>query len=208
MNQLASWADRQVVVCGGTSGLGLQLVNSAAKRNAHLVILGRDPGRLQSAQQMALDQGARTAKCFSLDMRQTDPTPTENGKAFQDWLAQHNVDLLINAVGRSDRGALELLNSSEIEAMFHDNVICTWNTIRCCLDSLKRAQGTIVNIGSLAGLVSAPGMGGYCIAKSALTAMTRQLRLELTRDQVHVMLVCPGPIQRSDSGSRYQELAN
>jgi len=55
--------------------------------------------------------------------------------------------------------------------------------------------------------VPAPGMGGYSIAKSALTAMSRQLRVELADVGVHVMLVCPGPIARTDSGTRYDKLA-
>ena len=116
-------------------------------------------------------------------------------------------DLLINAVGRSDRGLLEQLGAMDLASLLNDNLMCTWNMICIMLESLKRARGTIVNIGSLAGLVPAPGMGGYSISKSALTAMSRQLRLELASHGVHVMLVCPGPIARDDSRTRYEKLA-
>ena len=79
--------------------------------------------------------------------------------------------------------------------------------IRIALQSLKRSKGSIVNIGSLAGLVSTPNMGGYSIAKYGLTALSRQLRLELAKDEISVTLVSPGPIDRDDSGNRYESLA-
>ncbi|MEM9644224.1 MAG: SDR family NAD(P)-dependent oxidoreductase, partial [Planctomycetota bacterium] len=49
-------------------------------------------------------------------------------------------------------------------------------------------------------------LGGYVMAKHALTGWTRQLRQELADDHIHVGLVCPGPIARSDAGTRYEEL--
>lgn len=206
MGTIANWADRLVVVSGGTSGLGLQLVVAVSKQHAHVVIIGRDLQRLESARLLALQHGAKSAECFSIDLR-VDSEQDAGAIRFRSWLANRNVDLLVNAVGRSDRGALEKLQSSELDSMFQDNVICVWNMTRICLDSLRRARGCITNIGSLAGLIAVPKMGAYSIAKFALTAMTRQLRLELAADGVHVMLVSPGPIRRDDSATRYQDLA-
>ena len=61
------------------------------------------------------------------------------------------------------------------------------------------------NIGSLAAKVGARYIGGYAIAKHALAGMTQQLRLELKPRGIHVGLVNPGPIQRSDAGQRYRD---
>jgi uncharacterized protein len=214
MGNIGPWTERWVVVCGGTSGLGLQLVVAAAQQKANLIIIGRDILRLETAKAVALEHGANSATTYSIDLSLKDPSltsplplKTADESLFREWLANHQVDLLVNAVGRSDRGPLEKLSDTELASMLNDNVMCTWNMIRMSLDSIKRARGTIVNIGSLAGLVPAPGMGGYCVAKSALTAMSRQLRVELASFGVHVLLVCPGPISRDDSGSRYQKIA-
>ncbi len=213
------WTGRWVVVCGGSSGLGLQLVISAANQKANLLIVGRDIARIESAMKIALEHGASSAVGFSIDLGLNAPSSADqelhneqvgSRKELQTWLVNHQVDLLINAIGRSDRGHLEQLKDSDLASMLNDNLICTWNMTRLALDSIKRARGTMVNIGSLAGLVAAPGMGGYSIAKSALTAMTRQLRLEMARSGVHVMLVCPGPIARKDpreQASRYEKIA-
>ena len=209
MEKVGPWTGRWIVVCGGTSGLGLQLVIAAAQQKANLVIVGRDAARLENARTIALEQGANSASIYSADLSlKSPPYPESNDETkLQEWFASNNIDMLLNAVGRSDRGPLEQLSDIELASMLNDNLICSWNMTRMALDSLKRARGTIVNIGSLAGLVPAPGMGGYAIAKSALTAMSRQLRVELLSFGVHVLLVCPGPIARDDNGSRYQKLA-
>lgn len=214
MGNSGPWAERKVVVCGGTSGLGLQLVIATAEQNANIIIVGRDRARLETAKAMALDHGARTVAVYSIDLSLKEASSTSphllgatDEAKLRAWLNDNQLDLLLNAIGRSDRGQLEMLSDTELASMLNDNVICTWNMTCMAMDSIKRARGTIVNIGSLAGLVSAPGMGGYSISKSALTAMSRQLRVELASSGVHVMLVCPGPITRDDSGTRYQKLA-
>ena len=212
MENVGPWTQRWVVVCGGTSGLGLELVRAAAQQRANLIIVGRDPTRLENAKALALEQGAISATTYSIDLAMKKSDASEASQSREEtqlrlWLEMNHVDLLLNAIGRSDRGPLEQLTDADLVSMLNDNVLCTWNMTRMALASLKRARGTIVNIGSLAGLVPAPGMGGYSVAKTALTAMSRQLRVELADVGVHVMLVCPGPIARHDSGTRYDQLA-
>jgi uncharacterized protein len=50
-------------------------------------------------------------------------------------------------------------------------------------------------------------LGGYAIAKHGLAALAQQARLELAEEGIHVLLACPGPIAREDSGTRYDHLA-
>jgi len=222
-SSLQAWNEKQVVVAGGSSGLGLHLVRTAAKHHAHITVLGRDIERLKTACSQAMSNGAASAQCYAIDLS-APQLPSQNPAnmalmpedesnqpfmrtdPFQDWLRSANIDLLINAVGRSDRGPAMSLALPEVTALFTDNVICSWNAIHHFLASLQRASGTIVNIGSLAGLIAAPNLGGYGMAKHALTGLTRQLRLELKPSQVHVLLVLSGPILRQDGGTRYQDL--
>jgi short-subunit dehydrogenase len=64
----------------------------------------------------------------------------------------------------------------------------------------------LVHISSLAGIVAAPGMGAYSIAKHAVVALSRQLRLEIAPKGVRVLLVCPGPVTNVEHVGRYDEL--
>lgn len=223
MSHSINWKEKRVVVAGGTSGLGLHLVLAAAAQGAKIVILGRDRERLDQACQKAKAAGAQEAIGFSIDLRSISipcgqPIDSFGQDSYSEdsqsddlrllsFLETNEVNLLINAVGRSDRGPISSVSAADLRSLLEDNLVCTWQSIRLFMQSLLRSRGTIVNIGSLAGLVSAPNLGGYNSAKSALTAMSRQLRLELKQNNIHVMLVCTGPIAREDSGRRYEQLA-
>jgi short-subunit dehydrogenase len=58
-----------------------------------------------------------------------------------------------------------------------------------------RRSGTIVNVGSIAGMTTLPWLTIYSASKSAVDALTAGLRMELKRDNVHAMLVCPGYVK-------------
>ena len=60
-------------------------------------------------------------------------------------------------------------------------------------------RGHVVNVGSLAAKSAARWVGAYPATKHAVAAYSQQLRLELGADGLHVLLVCPGPIERSDA---------
>ncbi|MEQ1830746.1 MAG: SDR family oxidoreductase [Pirellula sp.] len=205
MTNSRSWAGRRTLVCGGTSGIGLQLAISLATQGAHVAIIGRDPRKLQEAMSLATDRGAASVVGFSVDLKA--PNGSGDFQLLENWLSQNDVDLLVNAIGRSDRGPLELVSSDDLMDLFQDNVLCTWNMIRISLDSVKRASGVLINIGSLAGMIPSPNMGGYSIAKFGLTALSRQLRLELAKYGVSVLLVSSGPTARNDAGTRYDSVA-
>ena len=68
MEKDGPWAQRWVIVCGGTSGLGLELALAAARQRANLVIVGRDLIRLEKAKTMALELGANSAATYSVDL--------------------------------------------------------------------------------------------------------------------------------------------
>lgn len=198
-----SWSNKTVVVSGGSSGLGLHLAKAAAKQGAYVTILGRTPEKLAAAKEEIQQTTHQEVQTFELDA-----VSPHDSTEFIQWIDTKSVDLLINAIGRSDRGRLEQLNRSDLESLFRDNVLTTATMTQTMLPSLRRAHGCIVNIGSLAGVISSPQMGGYCVSKFALSAYSSQLRLELQESNVHVLLVSPGPIRREDNHSRYNELVN
>jgi NAD(P)-dependent dehydrogenase (short-subunit alcohol dehydrogenase family) len=118
-----------------------------------------------------------------------------------------DLDLLINAVGMSDRGTALKLSPERIEELMRANVYGPLRVVQA-LRSQLHSGSVIVNIGSLSSHFAPRHLGGYSIAKHGLRALTQQLRLELREHGIHVMLACPGPITRADTGSRYASLAS
>jgi len=210
-----TWDGKRAIVSGGTSGLGKHLALELARRRVRLVLIGRDRERLRSVSEEAMALGAVEVDTFSLDVgrdwqsQRSDgdaQKPMEDLERWTQYLNDHPIDLLINAVGKSDRGTLSDLSCEDLLEQWRVNVLTSFQMTRACWASLERAHGSVVTIASLAGLLAGPGLGGYPSAKHALVAMHRQWRLEAASSQVHFLLVCPGPIAREEQQDRYADL--
>jgi short-subunit dehydrogenase len=129
--------------------------------------------------------------------------------AMEAWVREQfgRIDVLVNCVGQSDRGTAGKLSLEVLEQLWRTNVVTAVNCTTTFLPLLQANKGAIINIGSLASKFGAKWMGGYVLVKHALAGWTQQLRLELA-PQVHVMLICPGPIHSpgdKSSVSRYAD---
>ena len=102
---------------------------------------------------------------------------------------------LVNNAGIVVGGMLEFLPLDALRRQLEVNVIGQVAVTQAFLPSLRKAQGRIVNIGSLSGLISSPFSGAYCASKFALEALTDALRMELRPWKIHVSIVEPGFIQ-------------
>lgn len=202
------WHDKLAILSGASSGFGLHLALVLAQQGTRLVIIGRDRGRLERSCELVRSAGAAEAIAFSVDITDEESWNGNLGDAagLRTFVENHAIDLLVNIVGRSDRGLLETMKDSDLIGQFQVNVLSTFRMTKVCLPGLKRARGTVVDIASLAGILAGPGMGAYSLSKHSLVGMHRQWRMELHESNVHFMLVCPGPIDRGDSGDRYSEL--
>ncbi len=189
LNQKA-WNKKRAVVSGGSSGLGKFLALELARHGAEILILGRDRDRLTQVAEESRGLGASFVDTCSIDLLNDNLNELES--TFF-GTQQSGIDLLINAVGQSDRGYLAQLNETELIDQFRMNVLVTHRVTRLCLPQLKKAKGCVVNIGSLASKVATPCLGGYAVSKSALSAYSQQLRMELRSDGVHVLMVCLVP---------------
>jgi NAD(P)-dependent dehydrogenase (short-subunit alcohol dehydrogenase family) len=99
---------------------------------------------------------------------------------------------LVNNAGIVVAGMLEFLPLDALRHQLEINVIGQIAVTQAFLPSLREAQGRIVNIGSLGGLISGPFTGAYSASKFALEALTDSLRQELRPWNIQVSIVEPG----------------
>jgi len=102
---------------------------------------------------------------------------------------------LINNAGVYLGGPLELMQPEEIEQTFAVNVTGLLLVTRACLPMLRAAQGRIINISSISGLIAMPGVSVYAASKHGVEAITDSLRVELEPFGVKVIAVEPGGIK-------------
>ncbi len=199
---VSNWKSKRVLITGGSSGLGLAIARRLAVQGAELVLVAREADRLTRAAEMVTELGCTSVETICANV--CDDQSVRTGLAsFSN--GERTVDLVVNAVGQSDRGQLMQLETGDLVSMFETNVLSAFHVAKYCLAALRQSSGTFVLIGSLATRLAPAGLGGYAVTKFPLAAMRQQLSFELAGERIHVMLVCPGPIQREDAGTRYQE---
>lgn len=196
------WKEKTAVVCGATSGLGREIAMLLADVGvAKLIILARNEGQLQAF------KSSLSIRCPEVEVAafSVDVCSREQVQALVEQVTETLgvPQLVVQAVGASDRGTIAELGPEHLRSLIDVNVMSSLNVIQAFRPALQQSHGHIVLIGSLASLFAPRFLGGYAIAKHALAALAQQSRLELAEDGIKLLLACPGPIARDDAGSRY-----
>ena len=192
---MSFWQNKVVLVTGGSSGLGRVIAEAFAEAGAKLAIVGLE--------QPQVEQAAKEMRAAGHDVLgiHADITRQEDVDRL---LAQTldrfgRLDVLVNNAGRSMRGKVLDTTPEQFRDLMELNLIALVRCTRAAVPHLLKQRGHVVNIGSLAAKSAARWVGAYPATKFAVAAYSQQLRLELGSQGLHVLLVCPGPIQRHDA---------
>ena len=175
----------RVIVTGASSGLGRALATEYARRGATLALVARR-GEL-------LDELAGTlpvrCHCYALDVRDASAM-TAAGRDFID--REGTPDIVIANAGISAGTSTEKPDDTKVfEEILSTNVTGMMLTFRPFINAMHNARrGTLVGIASVAGFRGLPGASAYCASKSA--AYLESLRLELCKEGIKVVTICPG----------------
>lgn len=192
------------MVTGASQGFGKVLAQQLIAQGCHVVLAARDEEKLNAAAKQ-LDAGGTHTYCVP-----TDVTNDDDVVQLMDAVRQKHgkLDALFNIAGISSRGLICDTSIDEFLCSYDLNVLSTVRCTQAAKPLLEASQGHIVNMGSLASKSAYKFMGPYATSKFALAGLNHQLRLEMADAGIHVMLVCPGPIARDDSSSRYTQQAS
>ncbi|MEO9485751.1 MAG: SDR family NAD(P)-dependent oxidoreductase [Ekhidna sp.] len=101
------------------------------------------------------------------------------------------LDLLINNAGIGDAELFQDYKLDQWERMIRINLLGTYYGSHYFLPLIERQRGMIVNVGSAAGFMNAPGMSAYNVAKAGVYSLAETLHHELKSKGVHVSVVTP-----------------
>jgi short-subunit dehydrogenase len=183
------FANRLVVITGGSRGLGLVIARQLAEEGAALVICARDEAELAAAAD-ELRFRAPYVAAYACDVTEPSEIRTLFARIRREIGA---VDVLINNAGVMQVGPLETMTLEDYEqAMlthFWAPLICTEQVVH---EMRRRGNGRIVNISSVGGEIGVPHMAPYCASKFALNGWSQATRAELARHGVYMTTICPG----------------
>lgn len=179
---------RHALVTGGASGIGECTVKELVRAGAFVWVADIN---VTAAEALANEVGS--AEALHLDV-----TSPESIAAAVGHLSR--LDILVNNAGIGHVGSIENTDPADFDRLMTVNVRGPYLVTRGFLPLLLEAAdathpvGTIVNIGSVAGLVGIKQRFAYCTSKGALLAMTRQLAVEYPK-KLRVNAVCPGTVE-------------
>lgn len=179
---------RKALVTGGASGIGEATVKELVRAGAFVWIAD-----INLAAAEALSRTVGSSEPLSLDVTDRESIATAVERV------QH-LDILVNNAGIGHVGSIEATEPEDFDRLLNVNVRAVYLVTRAFLPKLLAAGAadghvaTIVNIGSVAGMVGIKQRFAYCTTKGAVIAMTRQLAVEYPKT-LRVNAVCPGTVE-------------
>lgn len=186
------FTNKVAIVTGGASGIGAALAKALAARGARVVIADR---QLELAESVASAIRATNGSAFARELDVRDANAV--GRAVDDTVAQWGaVHYFFNNAGIGIGGEVEYYSAREWEDVFDVNLRGVTNGIQAAYPvMIRQREGHIINTASMAGLITTPFQVSYSASKHAVVGLSKALRVEARRHNVHISVLCPGVIR-------------
>lgn len=179
----------QVVVTGGSRGIGRAFVVEAAKRGHNVVFSHRGRGT-DAAETVALSTRPDvTVTPIEADL--TDPVDVERFAEAAGDLGE--TQMLINCAGFADAARLDEVTERNWNDSFAVHVESPMRLVRAFAVSLAATQGAVLNVASDAGVIGSLFGVSYGSSKAATIGLSKSLARELA-PQIRVNTLAPGPV--------------
>ncbi|MBX4954135.1 oxidoreductase [Rhizobium lentis] len=184
---------RSFFVTGANSGFGFAIA-AAASKAGHTVI-----GTVRSeASRASLSERLPDVRSVLCDVTAFDRIAVVVEQVEKD---HGPVDVLINNAGYGHEGVLEESPLEEMRRQFDVNVFGAVAVAKAFLPRFRqRRRGFIVNVTSMGGMITMPGIAYYCGSKFALQGISEVMRSEMAPFGVHVTALCPGSFRTDWAG--------
>ena len=182
--------EKTAIVTGATSGIGRAVAVKFAAAGARVAAVGRNRENLDALQN-EIERMGRIVKTIRADV--TDESAAQ--KIVETTVENFGqIDILINAAGIIGSGTIENTSLNDWDEMMNVNLRSVFALMQKTVPFLEKTKGNVVNVSSVAGLRSFPGVLAYCVSKAGIDQLTRCASLELAPKQIRVNAVNPGVV--------------
>jgi short-subunit dehydrogenase len=180
---------KTVLLTGASGAIGSEVARKLAARGARLVLSARRVERLEQLAGELAKAGAPRPLVAPADL-------SRRGAATELAAQVGDVDVLINNAGGSVQGLSWVVGDrDEARAVLETNLWSPLALIAALVpEMVRRGEGAIVNVGSLARVSPFPHLGVYAASRSALATVTEVLDMELRPRGVRVVELALGPV--------------
>jgi NAD(P)-dependent dehydrogenase (short-subunit alcohol dehydrogenase family) len=172
---------QKALVTGGASGIGAATCRALAGTGAAVTIVDIDR---TAADALAHELPGSSVLIFDI---------TDEAAVKRAFAQLGSLQILVNNAGIGLVGNVEETELADFERLLRVNVSGMYLVTKHAMPLLLASHGSIVNIGSVAGLVGVKRRFAYCATKGAVVAMTRQLSVDYPTS-IRVNCICPGTV--------------
>ncbi|MCC6778977.1 MAG: SDR family NAD(P)-dependent oxidoreductase [Hyphomicrobiales bacterium] len=187
-------APRNILVTGGSRGLGLGIARQIAAAGYRVIAVARkSSAELTAAIAQAREAGRGEIHFVSFDLSKIDAIPDLIKRIRKDFGPIYG---LINNAAVGTEGALAIMHNSQIEELVRINTVSPIVLTKYAVRSmLSEGGGRVVNVASIIGFTGYSGLSVYGATKASMLGFTRSLAREVGRHGVNVNAVAPGFIE-------------
>ena len=182
-----NFAGKVVLITGASSGIGARTAQKLSQLGATLSLTGR---KLENLEKIASEcKGNEQPFLVTGDISNENDTK----RILEETIKKFGkLDVLINNAGIIETGTIENTSLEQYDRVMNTNIRSIYHLTMLAVPHLIKTQGNVVNVSSVNGIRSFPGVLAYNISKAAVDQFTRCVALELASKNVRINSVNPG----------------
>ena len=195
-------AGKSAVITGGGTGIGQAIALEFAREGAQVAVAGRRKEKLNETLRLLQQTGC---SALALECDVTKAADTERLiKSAEDAFGKVNV--LVNNAGALSVSTVETISEDDWDRVMATNVKGPFLMSRAALPAMRRAGGgSIINVGSVLGIVAIRDRAAYCASKGGVTMLTRAMALDHAHDRIRVNCLCPSIVESDMTQNLFAE---
>ena len=190
MQGVSEMQGKVALITGASSGIGQATALKFASNGAKVALVARRADKL-AEMVGAIEADGGNARAIGADV--TNEEDIE--RVVRETVAAFGgIDVLVNAAGIIATGTIEATELADWDYMMNINVRAPFYLMQLAMPYLVERQGNVVNVSSVTGIRTFPGVLAYCTSKAAVDQLTHCVALEMASKGVRVNAVNPGVV--------------
>ncbi|NQT60552.1 MAG: 3-oxoacyl-[acyl-carrier-protein] reductase [Bacteroidetes bacterium] len=192
-SNIGEWTGKNIVVTGGSKGIGLAIVESFLKSSGNVWYLSRTEAASQNELESAAAAAGGKVSWIKTDMSE-EASIMEALKVV--LVEAGSVDVLVNNAGITRDGLIMRMKTEAWDDVIKVNLTGAFIACRTLARSMAKARkGVIINISSVVGIMGNGGQTNYAASKAGLIGFSKSLAKELASRNIRVNVIAPGFIE-------------